>query len=160
MDTRKSPQPLPFYFAGVRTSGLTEKQLAVRACSLDTSRNSPYKQPVVLPGLPPGNGANIVAPVSPCTIIPPRPSKVGGRRLSRCTILPYEGGTGSLANERRRSTMMYQSIAMSSKPADETRKVRWWFKEQTLERTWDDDRQKGDIKLLGDSCQLLQSHNF
>lgn len=122
VDTRKSARPLSFYFAGVRTSGLTEKQLAIHACSLDTSGNSPYKQPVVLPGLPPGNGASIVS-TSPCTIIPPPPSEVGGKKFSRCTILPYEGGMGSLASERRRSTMSYRSMALSSKPVHISREV-------------------------------------
>lgn len=117
--TRKSADTLGFYFEGARLSGLTEKQVAIRACSLDTSGNSPYKQPIVLPGLPPGNsskGSSRVASLSPCTIVPPLPSEVGGKRLSRCTILPYEGGIGSLAEGPRRSKVSFQSVVKGSKP--------------------------------------------
>lgn len=112
--TRKSADTLSFYFEGARLAGLTEKQLAIRACSLDTSGNSPYKQPVVLPGLPPGDGSkgsSMVASLAPCTIVPPLPSEVGGKRLSKCTILPYEGGFASLVEGHRRRTVPFQSVA-------------------------------------------------
>lgn len=117
--TKKSADTLGFYFEGARLAGLTEKQLAIRACSLDTSGNSPYKQPVVLPGLPPGNsskGSSAVASLSPCTIVPPLPSEVGGKRLSRCTILPYEGGMRNLEEGPRNSKVSLQSVARGSKP--------------------------------------------
>lgn len=115
--TRKSADTLGFYFEGARLAGLTEKQLAIRACSLDTSGSSPYKQPVVLPGLPAGDGSmgtSKMTFLSPCTIVPPRPSEVGGKRLSKCTILPYEGGLASMTEGQRRRTVPFQSVA---KPA-------------------------------------------
>lgn len=118
--TRKSADTLGFYFAGARLAGLTEKQLAIRACSLDTSGHSPYKQPVTLPGLPPGDaskGGSMAASLSPCTIVPPLPSEVGGKRLSRCTILPYEGGLSVVESQNhRRRTVPLQSVVRGSKP--------------------------------------------
>jgi hypothetical protein len=117
---------LKFYYEGARTVGLSEKQLAIRACSIDTSGNSPYQQPVVLPGLPLGNNASKrksrVASLVPCTIIPPPPNEVGGKRLSRCTILPYhDEGIANYAERQRKSTIMsYHSVSRPSKPETST----------------------------------------
>lgn len=92
---RRSADTLGFYFEGARLSGLTEKQLTARACSIDTTGHSPYKQPLVLPGLPVHNNAKGGSKINsclPCTILPPPPSTVGGRRLSKCIVLPYTAG--------------------------------------------------------------------
>lgn len=116
--TRKSADTLGFYFQGARLAGLTEKQVAIRACSIDTSGNSPYKQPIVLPGLPPGDGSkgsSRVAAQAPCTILPPPPSEVGGRKLSKCTILPYDGGLGSMVEVPRRRIVSLSTVK-ESKP--------------------------------------------
>lgn len=89
--SRTSADTLKFYFESVRLSGITENQVAQRACSIDTTGHSPYKEPLVLPGLPPDkSGQPKIVSKTPCTIIPPRPSAVGGKRLSKCTILPYD----------------------------------------------------------------------
>lgn len=88
--SRTSADTLKFYFDSVRLTGITENQVAQRACSIDTTGHSPYKESLVLPGLPPDkSGKCKIVSKTPCTIIPPRPSAVGGKRLSRCTILPY-----------------------------------------------------------------------
>lgn len=88
----KSADTLGFYLDGARLKGLTERQLAERACSLDTTGSSPYKQSVVLPGLPAGDnskGSSRLNSLDPCTILPPTTHDEHGKRLSKCTILPY-----------------------------------------------------------------------
>ena len=92
---RRSADTLGFYFAGARLSGLTEKQVTERALSIDTTGHSPYKQPLVLPGLPIHNNAKGGSKINSflkCTILPPPPNSVGGRKLSKCTVLPYTAG--------------------------------------------------------------------
>lgn len=87
---RKSADTLGFYFEGARVLGLSEKQVAERARSIDTTGSSPYRKPLVLPGLPPGDnskGSSKVA--SNCTVLPPLLSANDGRRRSKCTILAY-----------------------------------------------------------------------
>lgn len=91
---RKSADTIGFYFEVARLSGLTERQVAIRACSIDTTGSSPYRQSIVLPGLPPDDnakGTSLAVSQAPCTVIPPPTNVVSGKRLSRCTILPFTG---------------------------------------------------------------------
>ena len=91
--SRTSADTLKFYFKSARLTGITENQVAKLACSIDTTGHSPYKAPLVLPGLPPDSHMSEKRKIvlkTPCTIIPPHPSAVGGKRLSKCTILPYD----------------------------------------------------------------------
>lgn len=97
---RKSADTLGFYFQVARLEGLTERQMAVRACGIDTTRrDSPYLKPVVLPGLPTTNNAKgssmAVSDEDLCVVIPPPQTDSRGKRMSSCTILPYTGDTGN-----------------------------------------------------------------
>lgn len=114
---RRSADTLGFYFEGARLSGLTEKQITERACSIDTSGHSPYKQPLVLPGLPIHNnakGGSRINSCLPCTIVPlPGPPSTGGRRLSKCTVLPYTAGPELEPMEDKETKVVHYRASIS-----------------------------------------------
>lgn len=112
-DVKRSADTLGFYFEGARIEGLTERQVAVRACSIDTTGSSPYRQSIVLPGLPPNinsKGSSLATSSdAPCLMIPPPPDiNSDGKRGSICTILPYTGSKGSKLEPPNRQAKKYR----------------------------------------------------